>query len=156
MTNENEAAASATSAAKKIEVRSSRVHGRGVFATKRIRASELVGLYTGRRYAVEEIGTRTWDARLTYVFGLSDGSVIDASKGGNETRFINHACDPNCIAYEVETEAGLAVEIRAKRTIQPGTELALDYGLDIADNAPEFYACRCASPFCRGTMQAPD
>ncbi|MET0382048.1 MAG: SET domain-containing protein-lysine N-methyltransferase [Burkholderiaceae bacterium] len=138
----------------KIEVRSSGVHGRGVFATRRIRASELIAFYTGRRYAASEIASKDWDPRMTYVFGLSDGSLIDAREGGNDTRFINHACEPNCIAYEIDTARGPAVEIRAKTTVARGEELFLDYALDIADNAPADYVCRCASPGCRGTMSA--
>lgn len=140
---------------RKVEVRSSGVHGRGVFAARRLRESELIGLYAGRRYAAEDIGSREWDPALTYVFGLSDGSVIDASEGGNDTRFINHACEPNCIAYEVETRSGLAIEIRTLRPVERGAELSLDYGLDVADNDPADYECRCASPLCRGTMLAP-
>ncbi len=146
--------AATAAATSKIAVRSSGVHGRGVFATARIPASRMIGLYDGRRYAAKEIDSRQWDPRLTYVFGLSDGSLIDAGEGGNDTRFINHACDPNCIAYEIETSAGLAIEICARRTIERGEELSLDYGLDIADNEPGHYECRCASPQCRGTMLA--
>jgi hypothetical protein len=141
---------------KKIEVRTSEVHGRGVFAVSPIRDSELIGHYTGRRYTAEQVASRKWDPRLTYVFGLSDGGLIDADEGGNDTRFINHACEPNCVAYEVEDKSGPAIEIRAKRAMGRGEELSLDYGLDIADNDPTQYECRCASPQCRGTMLAPD
>ena len=142
--------------AKKIEVRTSDVHGRGVFALQPIREAELVGYYTGRKYAAEEVGSKIWDPSLTYVFGLSDGGLIDANDGGNDTRFINHACEPNCIAYEVEDKSGLAIEIRAMRAVGSGEELLLDYELDVADNDPTQYECRCASPKCRGTMLARD
>ena len=43
--------------------------------------------------------------------------------GGNEARFINHACDPNC---QSATE-GKAHLHRTLRTIQPGEELSYDY-----------------------------
>ena len=119
------------------------------------RKSELIGIYTGRRYTSEEVSARKWNPRVTYVFGLSDGGLIDASEGGNETRFINHACEPNCVAYEVEHAVGPAIEIRARRAITIGEELSLDYALDIADNDPTEYECQCTSQRCRGTMLAP-
>jgi hypothetical protein len=38
----------------------------------------------------------------TFLFGLSDGSVIDGSRGGNSARWLNHACAPNCETIEDE------------------------------------------------------
>jgi SET domain-containing protein len=87
------------------------------------------------------------------VFGLADGSFIDASEGGNDMRFINHSCAPNCAAHEVQGGVP-AVEIWSTRAIRKGEELLLDYQLDIADNDPSLYACRCAAANCRGTMSA--
>ena len=144
---------SAATAAPAIEVRGSGIHGLGVFATASLPAHAFLGRYQGRRYAADEVGRREWDRSLTYVFGLSDGSLIDAAEGGNATRHINHACEPNCIAYEVEDEDGsLHIEIETLRELQPGEELLLDYALDVADESPDAYACHCGSPRCRGTL----
>lgn len=136
-----------------IEVRHSTIHGCGVFARRPLAAGDPIGRYEGRRYAPQAVRERDWDQHLTYVFGLSDGSLIDAADGGNATRHINHACEPNCVAYEVEDASGrLDIEIEALRDIDAGEELLLDYALDASGDDPTAYACRCGRPRCRGTM----
>jgi hypothetical protein len=81
--------------------------------------------------------------------------VIDAGVGGNEARFINHSCDPNC---ETVIEGG-RVFIEALRDIEPGEELGYEYGLtwESTDDPEELanYACRCCAASCRGTMLDP-
>ena len=62
---------------------------------------------------------------------------------------MNHSCQPNCTAY-IEGER---VFIYARRTILPGGELLLDYGLEAEEHERfSLYACRCRAPRCRGTM----
>jgi SET domain-containing protein len=137
----------------RIEVRNSPVHGTGVFATGFIPAGTAIGCYTGRRYSVSEQQSRDWDNGLTYVFGLSDGSVINGAEGGNATRHINHSCASNCVAHEVESEDGtLHIEIEAAGRIRAGQELFLDYRLDAGGGEGVGYDCRCGAPGCRGTM----
>jgi hypothetical protein len=75
-----------------VEVRESRVHGAGVFALHSLPPGFLVGVYEGRRYAPSQAREREWDDAITYLFGLSDGTLIDAADGGNATRHINHSC----------------------------------------------------------------
>jgi hypothetical protein len=95
---------------RRVQVRHSPIHGHGVFAIKALPAGSPVGPYTGRRHTIEEVAARDWDNALTYVFGLSDGSVIDGAEGGNATRYINHSCAPNCVAFELEDEQGRSVD----------------------------------------------
>lgn len=140
-----------------VEVHTSTIHGSGVFARRRLPAGSRIGRYDGRRYSADEALQRAWDRRLTYVFGLSDGSVIDGSAGGNATRFINHSCAPNCAAYEVEDERGaLHIEIEALRPVAHGEELFIDYKLGVAQGDPAHFGCRCGAAQCRGTMLAND
>src|SRR5438105_3572050 len=129
------------------------VHGHGVFATRVIPAGLVIGRYTGRRYGPSQVQEHDWDHDVTHVFGLSDGSVIDGADGGNATRYINHSCAPNCVAYEIEDAAGeLQDEIEALRRIARGAELFLDYGLDVGEADPLEYPCRCGVRRCRGTL----
>lgn len=137
-----------------VEVRQSGVHGHGVFAARALRARQKIGTYTGRRYAPDEAHA-SWDDQLTYLFGLSDGSMIDGAQGGNATRHINHACEPNVEATEEFDDAGrLVVIIRTTRRIRRGEELFLDYALDVGEEDPTEYPCRCGTPRCRGTLAA--
>lgn len=67
------------------------------------------------------------DEGHTFLFGLSDGRVIDGGRDGNGARWLNHACSANCEAVE---EAG-HVYIEAIRNIAPGEELFIDYALKL-------------------------
>lgn len=138
-----------------IEVRNSRIHGRGAFATRALAVGDLIGRYAGRVYTASEASEHDWDPALTFVFGLSDGSVIDGAQGGNATRHINHSCAPNCAAFEIETESGeLSIVIEALRPIDAGEELFLDYSLDADAESQADFACRCGSSQCRGSLVA--
>ncbi|BEP57115.1 MULTISPECIES: SET domain-containing protein [unclassified Variovorax] len=140
-----------------IEVRHSDVHGAGIFALCDLAQGSLIGIYTGRRYSADEVHGKDWDNRLTYLFGLSDGTTIDGAEGGNATRHLNHACEPNCEALEVYGEGSqLVLRIEAVRHIRAGEELFIDYALNVdADADPDDYRCRCGSVKCRGTLLAP-
>jgi SET domain-containing protein len=137
-------------------VRQSRIHGRGVYATRRIRTGTRIVEYVGDRISHDEADAR-YEARAdddghTFLFVVDDELCIDAGVGGNEARFINHKCDANC---ETVIE-GRRVYIEAIRTIQPGEELGYDYQLtwESTDDPEELklYACRCGAATCRGTM----
>ena len=139
-----------------VEVRHSSVHGHGVFAARELPPGALVGVYAGRRYAAHEAFAMAWDDGLTYLFGLSDGTLIDGAQGGNATRHLNHACEPNCEAVEEYADDGpLTVRIETIKAIRVGEELFLDYALDIdAGDDPADYPCRCGLARCRGTLVA--
>ncbi|MEP7294894.1 MAG: SET domain-containing protein [Burkholderiales bacterium] len=138
-----------------VEVMRSEIHGRGVFARKALRAGQLVGEYAGKRYGPDEVHAE-WNDKLTYLFGLSDGSIIDGAQGGNATRHINHACAPNVEAVESYGAGGeLIVKVRAMRRIRAGEEILLDYALVVDGDDPADYPCACGHEICRGTMAAP-
>ena len=147
---------------RRFQVRTSGVHGKGVFALRKIKAGETLIEYTGERIGWPEALDRhphdPDDPNHTFYFSLGDGSiVIDAKVGGNASRWINHACEPNCEADE--DEATGRVWIKALRDLKPGEELFYDYGLVIDERyTPKLkkeYECRCGSPDCRRTMLAP-
>jgi uncharacterized protein len=138
-----------------IKVRRSRVHGRGVFATKRIRKNAHIIEYTGKRVTWESVPEDS-DNPHTFLFGLDGGViVIDPRIGGNDARWINHSCDPNCEAIEEDGR----VFIYALRNIRPGEELSYDYQLEVDEprtrKAEAESRCRCGSSNCRGTMLEP-
>lgn len=134
-------------------VRRSQIHGLGLFAARPIAAGEEIGVYAGQRYEAD--CQAEWEHALTYLFRLSDGTLIDGREGGNATRHINHSCEPNCLAYEVEAPGGVPViVIEAERRIARGEELYLDYALDVAEDDSSSYACACGASRCRGTMVA--
>ena len=137
-------------------VRRSRIHGSGVYAARRIRKGSRIVEYLGDRIshgeADDRYAAKGQDNGHTFLFVVSDKVVIDAGVDGNDARFINHSCDPNC---DTVIEGG-RVFIEARRTIQPGEELGYEYGLTWESTAdPDElarYACRCGAAKCRGTM----
>lgn len=136
-----------------VEVRDSGIHGRGVFARRPIEPGRRIGRYAGRRVA-NGSDPGGWRDDVTYFFGLSDGSLIDGARGGNATRFLNHACEPNVEAVEQHGRAGrLEIVFHALRRIEPGEELLLDYRLHV-EGDPQDYPCRCRAAGCRGTLAA--
>jgi uncharacterized protein len=145
---------------RRIQVRRSGVHGRGVFALKPIARGETIIEYTGEVITWKEALRRhphdPSDPNHTFYFHIDDGRVIDAKVGGNAARWINHACEPNCEADE--TDKG-RVFIKALRALRPGEELFYDYGLIIDEpytpKLKKQFECRCGSPRCRRTMLAP-
>lgn len=70
---------------------------------------------------------------------------IDASDGGDATAFINHSCRPNLFMRVTRGHALLF----ALRSIRPGDEMLLDYGLSHHDGAKR---CRCGADGCRGAI----
>jgi hypothetical protein len=143
---------------RKITVRGSLVHGRGVFATRPIGAGEFIFDYRGERItwneAVERHPRDPSQPNHTFYFDIGDGFVIDGAVGGNSARWINHSCAPNCEAVD----DGRRIRIRAIRDISAAEELGIDYALTVSVRRTAKlcaeYACRCGSPDCRGTMLA--
>jgi hypothetical protein len=138
------------------EVRHSPIHGYGVFAARRIRKGTTVIEYLGDRVSHDEADARYEDKdpndNHTFLFTVDSRTVIDGGVGGNEARYINHGCDPNCTS----TTHSRRIYVEAIRTIQPGEELAYDYQIerDPEDppNVDEIFACRCGAAKCRGSM----
>ena len=82
-----------------IEVRESGVHGRGVYAAQSIRKGKRIIEYTGQRVSWEAAPDDKNNPH-TFNFGLENGEVINPEVRGNDARWINHSCDPNCEAVE--------------------------------------------------------
>lgn len=141
------------------EIRRSAIQGMGAFATRRIAKGRRIIEYTGERITQEQADERYDDASMsrhhTFLFTLDEDTVVDGAVGGNESRFINHGCDPNCKAF-IEGER---IFIYSRREIQPGEELNYDYGYERSEDMSEEdearYVCRCGAKTCRGTILAP-
>ena len=142
-------------------VRHSTIHGTGVFAARDIAAEEEIVEYAGRRLTHAEADALYPDDNgHTFLYDLNEQFMIDAAVGGNDSRWINHSCDPNCEVYIEEDEAGDRAKDRlvicAMRRIRAGEELTYDYGIctdePITDEERALWACRCGAPNCKGIM----
>lgn len=137
-------------------VRPSGIHGKGVFARKTIRKGSRIIEYRGVRTTMELVNEQPDsdpdNPYHTFIFELSDGTVIDAGVRGSAARWVNHSCAPNCETIEEDGR----VYIHARQSIRAGEELTYDYRLTLDDRITakvrKAYACGCGAPRCRGTM----
>jgi hypothetical protein len=132
-----------------LEVRTSVIHGRGLYACTPIAAGQRVIAYTGERIPAAEALRREADPSrpmITTVW-LDEAWVIDGAVGGSDAIYINHSCAPNC-EFDFDDSGAWVV---AGRDIAAGEELTLDYAYD-ASGPPE--SCACGAATCRGTINA--
>jgi SET domain-containing protein len=142
------------------EVRSSTVHGKGVFARRKIPAGEQIIEYRGERISWEDAQERAEiqgrPFNHTFFFTVSDGRVIDGGTRGNDARYINHSCEPNCEPLEHDNGR---VYIYSLRDIERGEELSYYYALIYEGRhtaaVKRAFPCHCGAPGCPGTMLAP-
>ncbi len=141
------------------EVRSSPIAGLGAFALRPIPKGTRIIEYVGERISQAEADQRYDDTLIAQahvlLFSVDEHTAIDAGIGGNDSRFINHSCEPNCRSV---TRRG-RVHIWSLRSIAAGEELTYDYNLtrDGVSNMDAYtlYACHCGAVTCRRTMLAP-
>ena len=141
------------------EIRQSDIQGRGAFATRNIRKGTRIIEYLGQRISWRTADKRYDDETMgrhhTFLFTVDDRVCIDGAVNGNDARFLNHSCDGNCEAVTDRKR----IFIEARRNIRAGEELLYDYQYERTEDHTEedekFYACRCGSPNCRGTILAP-
>ena len=144
---------------KYFELRESTIQGRGGFAIRPIRKGTRIIEYLGERISPKEADTRYDDGKMgrhhTFLFSVDSKTVIDAGVDGNEARFINHSCAPNCEAIDERKR----IYIEAIRNIAAGEELTYDYAYERDGTEDEewerIYMCKCGAPTCRGTILAP-
>ena len=144
---------------RRVAVRRSGIHGKGVFAAMPLAKGERIIEYKGERISWKEALRRhphnPDEPNHTFYFALENGKVIDGKVDGNSARYINHSCAPNCEAEEIDGH----VYVHALRNIAADEELFYDYGLVIdarqTKKLQKEYECRCGARKCRGTMLAP-
>ena len=144
---------------KYFELRQSAIQGRGGFAIRAIPKGTRIIEYIGERISHDEADKRYDDGGMgrhhTFLFSIDTKTVIDAAVDGNEARFINHSCAPNCEAIDERKR----IYIEAIRDIAKGEELTYDYAYERDGTEDEewerLYMCKCGAPTCRGTILAP-
>jgi len=138
------------------EIRPSGIQGLGAYATQQIAAGVRLIEYAGERLTPAEAEARypevAGERHHTYLFAIDDEVVVDAAVDGNDARFINHSCAPNCDAVIDDGR----IWIETLHDIEPGEELAYDYAYVLAERhtpaAKKRFPCTCGAITCRGTI----
>ena len=128
-----------------IEVRPSRIDGKGCYAAVPFKRRRKVAELAGERVSRVEAARRMRGKRRLHICAIDSYWGVDSSRGGNGTQYINHCCEPNAFMQVVRGR----IIIFALRDIEPGEEITLDYG---ETYHPDTYRCRCGAPSCRGTL----
>lgn len=108
----------------------------GLFTTKSIESQTLIGEYTGtvRRVYRNQPDLNAYCVKYPSRFFSWNYFVIDALKGGNALRFINHSDRPNLTPVWVLNRRLLHLAVMTQQFIPKNTQLTLDYGLDYWQN----------------------
>lgn len=141
-------------------VRGSEIQGWGLYAERPFNKDDIVAEYMGE-YVQNPIADKREkiyeDNRIQdYQFRVSYELVIDATKHGGFARYINHSCDPNCVAKIIDGEAPnqhlKRVIVVAQQEIVPGEEITYDYQFPIELDLSQRIPCTCGATKCRGFM----
>ena len=143
-----------------VTVRGSGIHGWGLYADQYFKKGDVVAEYIGEyvSLAVTEARERMYrEHRIQdYQFRVDDALVIDATLRGGHGRYINHNCNPNCVAKIIPgappNEHLKRVLIIAQRRIEPREELTYDYQFPLELDLNARIPCNCMSDLCRGFM----
>ncbi|VDK36250.1 unnamed protein product [Taenia asiatica] len=134
----------------------SKIQGLGLFASRDIEKSEFIIEYLGQLIR-NEVGNRRErlyesQSRGIYMFRADDNWIVDATMYGGLARYINHSCEPNCIAEVILYDNQKRIIIIANRLIKKGEELTYDYKLDVETDKGSRIPCLCGSQLCRKWM----
>jgi len=133
----------------RIEIKSSPLHGKGMFAAAPIKEGEvaviwgLLKTYTNREDAEKAAANGRAKGKSIYIEQIDEDLFSVEERGDDPSYFMNHSCDPNLWMKD-------EVTLIARRDIKRDEELTLDYAL--AEPDEDFVAswkCACGCPLCR-------
>jgi len=129
-----------------LQIRKSRIAGKGAFANKAIPARRKLGNMGGEIISYKEAQKRVRLQPNNVLFMVefdNEDIALDASINSNALRYINHSCDPNTFMRRAYQK----VEFYTLRPIRAGEELTCDYGETHHEGK---LPCRCGAGNCRG------
>jgi hypothetical protein len=144
------------------EVRTSKIHNKGVYAIKNIPKETIILEYLGEKITKEESDKRLDDSlkkhkenpeenAAVYIFELNNEYDLDGDIPNNDAKYINHSCDPNC-DFEIKDNQ---IWLFAIKDIKEGEELTYNYGFDFDEEYAD-HPCRCGSKNCVGYIVSDD
>ncbi|OAY62637.1 Histone-lysine N-methyltransferase ATX2 [Ananas comosus] len=142
---------------KHLVVYKSGIHALGLYTSQFIArgamvveyVGEIVGLRVADKREIEyQSGRRLQYKSACYFFRIDKEHIIDATRKGGIARFVNHSCQPNCVAKVISIRNEKKVVFFAERDINPGEEITYDYHFNHEDEGHKI-PCFCNSKNCR-------
>ena len=141
-------------------VKDSGIHGRGVFAKRKIPSNTRIMEYFGERISKDESNRRGLEQMekavrdnsvgAVYIFDLNKKWDIDGNVPENVARYANHSCDENCEAFNIDDR----IFYYTCKPIRKGEEILIDYGYALEHFMD--HPCRCGAETCAGFIVAKD
>jgi uncharacterized protein len=128
-----------------VSVAPSAIDGQGAFAAEAIPPRLKIGEIRGESLSVQDARIRATRSERIMIVEVSPRKAIDFSRSGDPMRYTNHSCRPNARLVIRDGR----VEFYARRAIQPGEEITVDYGDTHHEGR---LACRCGASGCRGAL----
>uniref|UniRef100_A0A667ZRC9 Ash1 (absent, small, or homeotic)-like (Drosophila) n=1 Tax=Myripristis murdjan TaxID=586833 RepID=A0A667ZRC9_9TELE len=129
--------------------------GWGIRTKEPLRSGQFIIEYLGEVVSEQEFRNRMMEQYFShsghYCLNLDSGMVIDSYRMGNEARFINHSCEPNCEMQKWSVNGVYRIGLFALKDMSSGTELTYDYNFH-SFNTEEQQVCKCGSESCRGII----
>jgi uncharacterized protein len=127
-----------------VRVFRSPIHRYGLIATRDIEPDEVIAAVDGVLYRKDEIEDDTY---CLWIDGEHFFDMVD------QTRWINHSCDPNAdVEADLDDEGGAWARVIALRPIRAGEEITYHYAFSQELAEP----CRCGTDACCGWIVDPD
>ncbi|KAL3101955.1 hypothetical protein niasHS_003364 [Heterodera schachtii] len=143
----------------KVEIKFFPGKGYGAIAKEKVPSGGFVGEYVGEvisneegRRRVEKIAELQSHEAQYYVMELDERRSIDAQFYGNDMRYVNHSCSPNCVIQQIQSDFDLHLVLVANKEISIGEELSFDYNMQA--NGRSVPNCHCGAPKCTGVLSA--
>jgi len=128
---------------KKICIRESKTHGKGLFALRNIKKSEIIFIIKGKKVNFLINNKKQAGIAGFNWIGFGKNKWIDSTNYG---LYLNHSCDPNSAIKG-------KVTVVAIRNIKKGEEITFDYSLNEADIFWHI-KCYCGSKNCRKIIKS--
>jgi uncharacterized protein len=137
-----------------VQVKTSDVEGRGVYAGRSIKENEVIGVFGGIVVPENEIENLIntippEKLNIDHAMYIYPGILMlhDYENGCDPLCFVNHSCDPSA-----RIENGIV--LIANRDIPAGEEISWNYKeTDDVGNWTYEFKCQCGSPNCTGAVQ---
>ncbi|OWK55063.1 Histone-lysine N-methyltransferase ASH1L [Lonchura striata] len=129
--------------------------GWGIRTKEPLKAGQFIIEYLGEVVSEQEFRNRMIEQYHNhsdhYCLNLDSGMVIDSYRMGNEARFINHSCNPNCEMQKWSVNGVYRIGLYALKDMPAGTELTYDYNFH-SFNVEKQQLCKCGFDKCRGII----
>ncbi|HKI77060.1 MAG TPA: SET domain-containing protein [Ignavibacteriaceae bacterium] len=109
-----------------IYVKSSGIHGAGIFTSVDIPANSKIMDISGEIISGDECERREEEEDNVYIFWYDEETYIDTANT-KKIKYINHNCEYNC---DIEEADEFGLELITVRGIKAGEEITIDYGYE--------------------------